>query len=86
MGVQFGLAEIVLLCEFLKKSSFILKKTSFIRSLVSVIMFLCGLLMLILNGSRIGLIVFVAGSYFLLLAKAGFMARFAITAWLGSVG
>ena len=78
MGVQFGLAEIVLLCEFLKK-------TSFTRLLVSVTMFFCGLLMLILTGSRTGLIVFVVGSYFMLLAKAGFTAKFAITALFGVI-
>jgi|HubBroStandDraft_6_1064221.scaffolds.fasta_scaffold248255_1 hypothetical protein len=78
MGVQFGLAEIVLLCECLKK-------TSFIRLLVSVMMFLCGLLMLTLTGSRTGLLVFVVGSYFMLLAKAGFTARFAITALVGVI-
>lgn len=78
MGVQFGLAEIVLLCECLKN-------TNFIRLLVSVMMFLCGLLMLTLTGSRTGLLVFVVGSYFMLLAKAGFTARFAITALVGVI-
>ena len=77
-GVQFGLAEIVLLCECLKN-------TGFIRLLVSVMMFLCGLLMLTLTGSRTGLLVFVVGSYFMLLAKAGFTARFAITALVGVI-
>jgi len=78
MGVQFGLAEIVLLCE-------ILKNTRFIRLLVSVMMFFCGLLMLTLTGSRTGLLVFVVGSYFMLWAKAGFTARFAITALVGVI-
>jgi len=48
-------------------------------------MFLCGLLMLTLTGSRTGLVVFVVGSYFMLLAKAGFTARFAITALVGVI-
>lgn len=78
MGVQFGLAEMVLSCECLNN-------TSFIRLLVSVMMFLCGLLMLTLTGSRTGLVVFVVGSYFMLLAKAGFTARFAITALVGVI-
>jgi O-Antigen ligase len=78
MGVQFGLAEIVLLCQCLKK-------TSFIKLLLSVMMFLCGLFMLTLTGSRTGLLVFVVGSYFMLLAKAGFTARFAITALVGVI-
>jgi O-Antigen ligase len=78
MGVQFGLAEIVILCE-------LLKNTSFIRLLVSVTMFLCGLLMLTLTGSRTGLLVFVVGSYFMLVAKAGFTARFAVTALVGVI-
>jgi O-Antigen ligase len=78
MGVQLGIAEIGLLCEFLKRPSFI-------RLLVSVMMFLCGLWMLTLTGSRTGLLVFVVGSYFMLLAKAGFTARFAITALAGVI-
>jgi hypothetical protein len=78
LGVQLGIAEIVLLCEFLKKPGFI-------RLFVSAMMFLCGLWMLTLTGSRTGLLVFVVGSYFMLLAKAGFTARFAIAAFVGVI-
>ena len=38
-----------------------------------------------IDRSRSGLLVFVVGSYFMLLAKAGFTARFAITALVGVI-